>query len=65
MIDKLVLVHENEILNALPLNTTNTISVNDRNDRICIILLIIMRLIMHHNLAVISVSCYYITRDIG
>ena len=63
MIDKLVLVHENEILNALPLNTTNTISVNDRNDRICIILF--MRLIMHHNLAIISVSCYYITRDIG
>ena len=65
MIDKLVLVRENEILNALPLNTTNTISVNDRNDRICIILLIIMRLIMHLNLAIISVSCYYITRDIG
>ena len=65
MIDKLVLVRENEILNALLLNTTNTISVNDRNYRICIILLIIMRLIMYHNLTIISVSCYYITQDIG
>ena len=31
MIDKLVLAYQDEILNAILLNTTNTISINDKN----------------------------------
>ena len=44
-------------LNAIPLNTTNTISVPDKNNcLIYIILLIIMCLIL---IAIVSTSCYY------
>ena len=54
---KLVLECEYEILNSIPLNTTNTISITDKNNcLIYIILLIIMCLII---LAIVSISCYY------
>ena len=53
LIGKLVLEFENEILNAIPLNTTNTFS---NNFLIYIILLVIMRLIL---LAIVCISCYY------
>ena len=56
LIDKLVLECEDDILNANPLNTTNTISITGKNNcLIYIILLIIMCLIL---LAIISFSCY-------
>ena len=56
LIDKLVLEYEDEILNAIGLNTTNTISITDKNLLIYIILLVIMCLIL---LATVSISCYY------
>ena len=55
LIDKLVLEYEDEILHAVPLNTTNTISVTDKN--YChIILLIIMGLIL---VTIVSSWFYY------
>ena len=63
LIDKLVEeCSEDEILNAIPLNTTNTISITDENHcLIYIILLMIMFLIV---LVIISIDfcSYYYTR---
>ena len=61
LIDKSVLEYEDEILRAVPLNTTNTISVTDKN--YChIILLIIIRLIL---LTIVSAGFITIMQDIG
>ena len=52
-----MLKYEDEILNAVLLNTANTISITDKNNCfIYITLLIIMCLIL---LAIVSISFYY------
>ena len=57
LIDKLVLQCEDESLNTIPLNATDTVSTANKNYcLIYIILLTIMYLIL---LAIVSVSCYY------
>ena len=57
LIDKLVSEWKDEILNAIPLNTTNTISITDKNNcLICIISLAIVFLLL---LVIVCISCYY------
>ena len=42
LIDKLLLECEDEILNTVPLNTTNTISITDKNNCLLHIILLII-----------------------
>ena len=57
LIDKLVLECEDEILNAIPLNITNTISITEKNK--CLIYIILLTIMCLISLAIVSINCCY------
>ena len=55
--DKLELECEDEILNEIPLHTTNTIPIADKND--CLIYIILLTTMCLMLLTIVYFSCYY------